>query len=231
MDPITAMATATASFNAVKKGLSMGKDILALTDSLSKWMGAMSDIDQAEKEAKDPPIFKKLFNNTSVEEEAMRTFANARKAREQREELKNWIELTLGRAAWQDLIMTEGKIRKQRQETIYKQREKRRKFMEFVVWFVMISIAAAILYGVIILLLSKQANAANVKWTTCRLAAMEKLSTKEVLCFYKGAQNTEESHVSGLTIGCMPQYQCKYNPKPAGMSLKDTLDSIKEAMQ
>ena len=79
--------------------------------------------------------------------------------------------------------------------------------------------------------LSSQANAANVKWTTCRLAAMEKLSTTEVLCFYVGAQNTEESHVSGLTIGCMPQYQCEYNPKPPGMSLKDTLNSIKEAMQ
>jgi len=29
----------------------------------------------------------------------------------------------------------------------------------------------------------------------------------------------------------MPQYQCEYNPKPPGMSLKDTLNSIKEAMQ
>ena len=80
-------------------------------------------------------------------------------------------------------------------------------------------------------LLATQAVASVPKMTTCRLAAMEKLSTTEVLCFYKGAQNTEESHVSGLTIGCMPQYQCKYNPKPAGMSLKDTLDSIKESMQ
>ncbi len=80
-------------------------------------------------------------------------------------------------------------------------------------------------------ILASQAIAAEPKMTTCRLAAMEKLSTTEVLCFYVGAQNTEESHVSGLTVGCMPQYQCEYNPKPPGMSLKDTLDSIKESMQ
>ena len=80
-------------------------------------------------------------------------------------------------------------------------------------------------------ILASQAIAAEPKMTTCRLAAMEKLSTTEVLCFYIGAQNTEESHVSGLTVCCMPQYQCKYNPKPLGMSLKDTLNSIKEAMQ
>ena len=80
-------------------------------------------------------------------------------------------------------------------------------------------------------ILASQPIAAEPKMTTCRLAAMEKLSTTEVLCFYIGAQNTEESHVSGLTVGCMRQYQCKYNPKPAGMSLKHTLDSIKESMQ
>ena len=32
----------------------MGRD-------LSRWMGAVSDIDRAHHEAKNPPIFKKLF--------------------------------------------------------------------------------------------------------------------------------------------------------------------------
>jgi hypothetical protein len=92
--------------------------------------------------------------------------------------------------------------------------------------FMMIKMSYVLAY-----ILASQAIAAEPKMTTCRLAAMEKLSTKEVLCFYIGAQNTEESHVSGLTVGCMRQYQCEYNPKPPGMSLKDTLNSIKEAMQ
>ena len=132
MDPVTAMATASAAFSALKKGFAIGRDIESMASDLSRWMGALSDLDQAEKEAKNPPIFKKLFGGKSVEQEAMEVFAAKRKAQAQREELKQWISLTLGMSAWEDLLRTEARIRKQRQETLYAQREKRRKFVEVV---------------------------------------------------------------------------------------------------
>jgi len=80
-------------------------------------------------------------------------------------------------------------------------------------------------------LLATQAVASVPKMTTCRLAAMEKISKTEVLCFYIGAQNTQESHTSELYLGCMRQYACEYNPLPPGTSLRDTLDSIKDALK
>ena len=58
VDPVTAMATASAAFGAIKKGFAIGRDIEAMASDLSRWMGALSDLDQAEKEAKNPPIFK-----------------------------------------------------------------------------------------------------------------------------------------------------------------------------
>ena len=64
----------------------------------------------------------------------MEVFAAKRKAQAQRDELKQWVSLTLGQSAWEDLIKTEASIRKQRQETLYKQREKRRKFIEIMAW-------------------------------------------------------------------------------------------------
>jgi hypothetical protein len=94
MDPVSAMATASAAFGALKKGFSVGRDIESMVGDLSRWMGALSDIDQAEKEAKNPPIFKKLFNGKSVEQEAIEAFAAKRKAQSQRDELKQWISLT-----------------------------------------------------------------------------------------------------------------------------------------
>ena len=179
MDPITAMATASAAFGTIKKGFQVGRDVESMMSDIGRWMGALSDLDQAAKEAKNPPIFKKLFNGTSVEEEAMTAFANARKAREQRDELKNWIEFTLGRSAWQDLIQTEANIRKQRQETLYKQRERRQKFVEIIAWIVLVGIGSAILYGFVSFLMSKQARADEVKWTTCRLVNYERIKIKE----------------------------------------------------
>jgi len=149
MDPVSAMATASAAFGALKKGFSIGRDIESMASDLSRWMGALSDIDQAEKEAKNPPIFKKLFNGKSVEQEAIEAFAAKRKAQAQRDELKQWISLTMGRSAWDELIRMEGNIRKQRQETLYLQRERRQKFVEICVIIGSVLIGAALLVGFI----------------------------------------------------------------------------------
>ena len=49
MDPVTAMATASAAFGAIKKGFQIGRDIESMASDLSRWMGAMSDLDMLEK--------------------------------------------------------------------------------------------------------------------------------------------------------------------------------------
>lgn len=145
MDPVTAMATASAAFTTIKKGFAVGRDIESMVGDLSRWMGALSDIDQAEKEAKNPPIFKKLFSGKSVEQEALEAYAAKKKAESQRAELKQWMQYTIGSKAWDELIRMEGQIRKQRQETLYRQRERRQKFIEWVVIIFAILVGAGCL--------------------------------------------------------------------------------------
>jgi len=149
MDPVTAMATASAAFNVIKKGFAVGRDIEQMAGDLGRWMGAMSDIEQAEKEAKNPPIFKKLFAGKSIEQEAMEAFAAKKKAQQQRDELKQWLQFTVGSTAWDELLQMEGQIRKQRQETLYRQRERRQRFIEIVVLSLAMIIGIGIL-GVVI---------------------------------------------------------------------------------
>jgi hypothetical protein len=132
MDPITAAATASSAFAAIKKGFEIGRDLESMVGDLSRWMGAISDLTEAEKDAQNPPIFKKLFGGQTVEAEAMATFAAKRKAEQQRAELKTYIQYTMGMSAWEELVRMEGQIRKTRKETIYKQAKRRRKFMEIV---------------------------------------------------------------------------------------------------
>jgi hypothetical protein len=169
MDPISAMATASAAFGAIKKGFAIGRDIEQMSGDLSRWMGAMSDLEQAEKEAKNPPIFKKLFAGQSVEQEAITAFANK---------------------TWDELVRTEGQIRKQRKETLYKQRERRQKFVEIVAWIVMVCICASILYGLVAFLMSKQAKSETFpEYVACRLKGCEKINGQQV-CIYHGANNT-----------------------------------------
>jgi len=162
MDPVSAMATASAAFGALKKGFQVGRDIESMASDLSRWMGALSDLEQAEKEAKNPPIFKKLFNNKTVEQEAIEAFAAKQKVTNQRDELRQWISLTMGHSKWEELVAMEGRIRKQRQETLYRQRERRKKFIEIVAFTLLTLVIISILVSFVVLLKSHQAKASNL---------------------------------------------------------------------
>ena len=131
IDPITAVATATAAFNTIKSAFAAGRDVEGMAKDISRWMGAVSDIKKAEELNKKPPIFKKLFASGSVEEEAMQIFMAKKKAEDMREELKNIISFTRGPSAWTELLKTEADIRKRRQEMIYAQEERRRQILEW----------------------------------------------------------------------------------------------------
>lgn len=149
IDPVTALATATAAFNAVKKGVEMGQDIENMAGAIGKWMGAVSDINKSEEFAKKPPLFKKLFAGGSVEEEALAAFMAKKKAEDMREQLRQIISSTRGPQAWQELVKTEADIRKRRQETIYAQKERQKHFIEIAVIIGATILGAALVFFVI----------------------------------------------------------------------------------
>ena len=132
IDPITAVATATAAFNTIKSGFQMGRDVEGMAADLGRWMGAVSDIKKAEELNQKPPLFKKLFAAGSVEEEAMTIFMAKKKAEDMRDQLKQIITFSRGVGAWEELLKTEADIRKKRQKAIYDQEEYRRKVIEWI---------------------------------------------------------------------------------------------------
>lgn len=121
MDPVTIISGATVAFNALKKGFAIGKDLQDMSSQLTQWAGHMSDLGQAEKQVKNPPWWKTLGG--SVEAEAMEVFAAKRKAEQMRKELKDYISFTMGPSAWDELVATEAKIRKQKKEQEYRKAE------------------------------------------------------------------------------------------------------------
>lgn len=147
VDPVSAMAIAGTAFNALKKGVSIGRDIESMGRDLSRWMSAVSDVDRAHHEAKNPPIFKKLFNGKTVEQEAMELFTQKKQLQNQRDELRKLISSMCGPNAWQELIKMEADIRKQRKETLYAQREARKQFIEVVsIFFLVITVVGFFMF-------------------------------------------------------------------------------------
>lgn len=155
IEVVAAVSAASSAFNAIKAGFSAGRDIENMATDLSRWMGAVSDIKKADEYNKKPPLFKKIFNAGSVEEEAMQIFMAKKKAEDMRAELKNIISFTRGPSAWEELLRTEGEIRKKRQKAIYDQQERRRKVLEWIAIILLVLVVGGFMVGLVWLWLNK----------------------------------------------------------------------------
>jgi len=249
MDPVTislAMGVASKAFDAIKKGFSVGRDLEQMSGDISRWMGAASDVDNAEKQAKNPPLFGKLFKAGSIEEAALSAYAAKKKLEEQRYELKMFLNMTYGPQAYDDLLKMEGQIRKERQQTIYKQQQLRRQIGEAITWFIVI----AIIGGFCVLvagILMKQAQAdgkmynapkdytykqkvwqgkiTEKKYTTCRLKKRVRSKyTKKKACIYEGGNKT---YTMMIEVWCPKKYKCVYDPNGTEPDIDKVMESLR----
>ena len=143
MDPVTislAVGVASKAFDAIKSGFAMGRDLEQMSGDIGRWMGAASDVDQAEKQAKNPGVFGKVFGGGSIEATALQAYSAKKKLEEQRYELKMFLNMTHGPQAYDELLAMEGKIRKQRQETVYKQQQLKKQIVEIITWLTVVII-------------------------------------------------------------------------------------------
>ncbi len=106
MDPISAIAIATSSFAALKKGFSLSKDVYTMANDIGKFMDAIDSVKNVHKEEK------KKYG--SVGEEALKSFVAHKKAQEMENELRNFLIANYRFNAWQDVLRIQAKIRKER---------------------------------------------------------------------------------------------------------------------
>ena len=147
MDPVTIIGGATVAFNALKKGFQFGKDLQEMGGQLNQWASSMSDLSYLEQKNKNPPWWKSLGG--SVEAEALEIFTAKRKAESMRKELKDWISFSMGPSAWDELVATEGKIRKKKKDQEYRKAEIQEAIVTWTLSILIIITGAAML-GLII---------------------------------------------------------------------------------
>jgi hypothetical protein len=104
----------------------------------------MSDLSFIEAKNKNPPWWKAL-NGGSVEAEALEIFTAKRKADSMRQELKDWISFSMGPSAWDELVATEGRIRKQKKEQEYRKAEIQEAIITWGISGVLLSVGAGTL--------------------------------------------------------------------------------------
>ena len=97
---------------------------------MSKWLKCSSDLDFLSKKAKNPPLLKKFLAKGSIEEEAFQAYTHKKKMEEMRYDLLNMLALRYGSKAKNELLALEGRIRKERQEAVYRAEEIRQKIVD-----------------------------------------------------------------------------------------------------
>jgi hypothetical protein len=128
MDPLSLVAMASTTFKGLQVLVSKGAEIEHVAQKLGHWYTLVSDINQAEKEAESPPLFKKMFDGASVEEQALNAVIAKKKIEEQEKQVRELITWAYGVETYKEMMQMRRDIRAKRERMIYKQRRKQ-KFM------------------------------------------------------------------------------------------------------
>lgn len=119
IDPITAIAAASAAYKGLTKIVQAGQELENCTESLGKWFGALNDINRAEQQRKNPPLHAKLMSSGSIEEEAFAILTHKKKMAEQQKEIMFMLNMRFGPNTWDEMMELRRAIKKEREDTIY----------------------------------------------------------------------------------------------------------------
>jgi len=123
MDPVTAIGIATTAYKTIVSGFKVGKQVESMSKDLGRWMGAIQAVKEGHKK-------KKSRSFGSVEEEALETFAAVKEAQRMERELRNFVNLSHGPNAWNEVLRIQAQIRKEKKEAMLEEKRKQRKMIE-----------------------------------------------------------------------------------------------------
>lgn len=126
MDPLSLVAMASTTFKGLQVLVSKGAEIEHVAKKLGHWYTLVSDINQAEREAENPPLFKKMFDGSSVEEQALNAVIAKKKIEEQEKQVRELITWAYGVETYREMIQMRKEIKAKRERMIYKQRRRQR---------------------------------------------------------------------------------------------------------
>lgn len=151
MDPVSLVAMASTTFKGVQILVSKGAEIEHVAQKLSHWYGLVSDIKEAEREAENPPLFKKMFAGDSVEQQALNAVIAKKKIEEQEKQVRELITWAYGVETYKEMMQMRKDIKAKRERIIYKQRRRQRRMLD----------VSAIIVGLIV--------SGGVVWTTASI--------------------------------------------------------------
>lgn len=140
IDPLTALSVASTAVSQMKQLINAGRDT---TSAMTKFAGAWADINEAERQAKNPPWYKSFSG--SLEERAASAFAAKKKAQALKTELENMIRFVHGPTGLEEYKQILRDMKKQKEKTEFKKAKLKQAIIEWTVGIIVAIIAIAAL--------------------------------------------------------------------------------------
>tara|TARA_R110000822_G_scaffold48_4_gene362 strand:+ start:1642 stop:2394 length:753 start_codon:yes stop_codon:yes gene_type:complete len=240
---LTGIALVQKSVEFIKSNISTVNDISGIAKQID---GFFTGADQMNKKKGKGMSIAEQFG--SVENSA-NDFINMKLLEEQRNELKQIINLRFGPTAWDEIIAERAnRISEAKEANRLKRVEKRQQQKEIIdslqTMGIVFCCVAVLIIGVV---LTFKAYGDGYKYTpkdytrkqkiqrgeiilptmtTCRLMK-QKVFKNKMACIYIGAQKTYEMEFTDIAIGCPKQYKCVLNPNGKEPSIDSVMESLR----
>ena len=149
MDPLSLIAMASTTFKGIQTLVEKGAEIEYVAQKLGHWYGLVSDIKEAEKESENPPLFKKLFDGESVEQQALNSVIAKKKIEEQEKHVRELITWAYGVETYKEMMQMRRDIRAKREQVIYKQRRRQRRMLDISAVTIALILSFGIVFGTV----------------------------------------------------------------------------------
>ena len=241
---LTGIALVQKSVEFIKSNINTVQDISGIAKQID---GFFTGADQMNKKKGKGMSIAEQFG--SVENSA-NDFINMKLLEEQRNELKQIINLRFGPTAWDEIIAERAnRISEAKEATRLQRIEARQQQKEFLDTLQTIGIIFCVIAVIIIsFVVTFRAYADGYKYTPKDYTKKQKIQQgiiKEpkytrclrkkmvtykggIACIYQGAGKTFEIEFTDKSIGCPRQYQCIYKPNGVEPNIDDVMKSLRD---
>lgn len=127
IDVALAYSGAIAAFKMTVKLVNAGRELSECTEQLSKWYGCFADIQKAEDQARSQTLFEKASQGAeSAEKIALDSVIRQKELRKKENDLAFLLDFKYGPGTHKQVVDLRRKIKKEREETVYRKMEAKR---------------------------------------------------------------------------------------------------------
>ena len=153
LEIMTAISVCTQCVTGIDRLVNRGAELEQCVGHLTRWFEAASDIKQREEEEKNPPLWKKLTFQGSIESEALNLVVARKKMQEQETQLREIICYRYGVDTYREMMALRRDLRAKREKQMYAARRRRDTALSVLIGGTVLGLGIALITGIASLVL------------------------------------------------------------------------------